>query len=202
MSANVVGEITGSEFPKEIILVGGHLDSWDLGTGAHDDGAGCAVSLETLRLIKALGLRPKRTVRVVLFMDEEFGGTGGRFYIRDEHRKGENHILAFESDRGGFLPVGIAAGGNRPEALEKLRVWSGLFKPMGILSFTPGGGGVDIGPLVSQGTVPAAVITNAQVYFDVHHSALDVLASVHPRELEWQAIIMATFAYVVAQEGI
>jgi carboxypeptidase Q len=202
VSANVLGEITGSEFPKEIVLVGGHLDSWDLGTGAHDDGAGCAVSLEALRLIKAAGLRPRRTVRAVLFMDEEFGGTGGRAYARAPQREGERHIFAAESDRGGFLPIGLAAGGGSREATERIRSFEDLFKPLGILFISPGGGGVDIGPLVEQGTVPAAVILNAQTYFDVHHSALDVLDRVHPRELELQAVILAALAYIVAQEGL
>ncbi|MGA2361001.1 MAG: M20/M25/M40 family metallo-hydrolase [Candidatus Aminicenantales bacterium] len=201
-SANVVGEITGSESPHDIILVGGHLDSWDLGTGAHDDGAGCAASLEALRLLKDLGLRPKRTIRAVLFMDEEFGGTGGRFYVFASQRKGERHLVAMESDRGGFLPVGIAADRTGGRVLRRLRACADLFRPLGITSIGPGGGGVDVGPLVKQGAVPVAVIRNAQPYFDVHHSALDVLSRVHPRELEIQAIILATLAYVLAQVGI
>jgi hypothetical protein len=201
-SANVVGEITGTELPKDIILVGGHLDSWDLGTGAHDDGAGCAASLEALRLIRAAGLRPKRTVRVVLFMDEEFGGTGGRFYAAAEARQGERHLVAMESDRGGFLPLGIAAGQPGSGVLRRLRAWRALFEPLGVTAVGPGGGGVDVAPLIREGAVPAAVIPNAQVYFDVHHSALDVLTGVHPRELEFQAVLMATLAYVLAQEGI
>jgi carboxypeptidase Q len=201
-SANVVGEIKGEELPEDIILVGGHLDSWDLGTGANDDGAGCAASLEALRLIKGLGLRPKRTIRAVLFMDEEFGGTGGRFYAGADQRKGEKHLVAMESDRGGFLPVGIAAGGPEDGVLRRIKSWSGLFRPLGIMSFGPGGGGVDVGPLIKKGTVPVAVILNAQPFFDFHHSARDVLQSVQPRELELQAIILATLAYILAQEGI
>lgn len=200
-SANVVGEIRGGELPKEIVLLAGHLDSWDLGTGAHDDGAGCAVSLEALRLLKALGLRPKRTVRAVLFMDEEFGGTGGRFYASADQRKDERHLVVVESDRGGFLPIGIAAGGPEGRILERLRALNGLFRPLGISSFSPGGGGVDVGPLIKQGAAPAAVIPNSQTYFDVHHSAHDVLESVHPRELELQAVVLAILAYIIAQEG-
>lgn len=201
-SANVVGEITGTELPKDIILVGGHLDSWDLGTGAHDDGAGCAASLEALRLIRAAGLRPKRTVRVVFFMDEEFGGTGGRFYAAAEARQGERHLVAMESDRGGFLPVGIAAGQPGSGVLRRLRAWRTLFEPLGVTAFGPGGGGVDVAPLIRKGTIPAAVVPAAQAYFDFHHSARDVLSGVHPRELEFQAVLMATLAYVLAQEGI
>jgi carboxypeptidase Q len=201
-SANVVGELAGTDHPEEIVLMGGHLDSWDLGTGAHDDGAGCAVSLEALRLIKDLGFRPKRTIRAVMFMDEEFGGTGGRYYVKDARRKHERHLLAMESDRGGFLPIGIAAGRSEAGLLQRLRALNELFKPLGVTSFSPGGGGVDVGPLIEQGTVPAAVIPNAQTYFDVHHSALDVLERVHPRELELQAVIMAILAVIVAQEGV
>jgi hypothetical protein len=200
-SANVVGEITGTELPHEVILLGGHLDSWDLGVGAHDDGAGCAAALEALRLIKDLGLRPRRTIRAVLFMDEEFGGTGGRAYVRAPERRGERHLVAAESDRGGFAPVGLAVGGRDSRALEKIVSYGDLFKPLGVTFIVPGGGGVDVGPLIERGAVPAAVMINAQAYFDVHHSALDVLSSVHPRELELQAVILAALAFILAQEG-
>jgi carboxypeptidase Q len=135
-------------------------------------------------------------------MDEEFGGTGGRFYVFASQRKGERHLVAMESDRGGFLPVGIAADRTRGRVLRRFRAGADLFRPLGITSIGPGGGGVDIGPLIKQGAVPVAVIPNAQPYFDVHHSALDVFSKVHPRELEIQAIILATLAYVLAQEGI
>jgi hypothetical protein len=121
-SHNVLGEIRGVEKPEEIIVVGGHLDSWDLSAGAHDDGAGCAQSIEALRLIRQLGMKPKRTIRVVLFMDEENGGTGGRDYARSENRKGERHLAAVESDRGGFLPLGIGIGA-KGAGLEKIRSW-------------------------------------------------------------------------------
>ena len=202
-SANVVGQLTGTEKPEEVILVGGHLDSWDLSPGAHDDGAGCVAALEALRLIREAGLRPARTVRAVLFMDEENGGTGGRFYARDERRKNERHLIAMESDRGGFVPVAFAAGGNGSDAVfEKLKTWAPLFRPLGIREFVRGGGGVDVAPLAAGGAVFASVIPDAQRYFDVHHSALDVLESVHPRELELNAIALAVFAYVLAQEGI
>jgi carboxypeptidase Q len=200
-SANAVGEITGSELPKEIVLVGGHLDSWDLAVGAHDDAAGCAVSLEALRLIKALGLVPRRTIRAVMFMDEEFGGTGGRAYAGAPQRKGERHIVAAESDRGGFVPMGLAVGSRDSKVFERMSGLLDLFRPLGISWIVPGGGGVDVGPLVERGAAPAAVIPNSQVYFDVHHSALDTVSSVHPRELELQAIILAALAYILAQEG-
>jgi hypothetical protein len=199
-SANVVGEIRGSEHPDEIILAGGHLDSWDLSVGAHDDGAGCANAVEALRLIKIAGLKPRRTIRAVMFMDEEFGGTGGRFYAVDERRKGEKHLAAIELDSGGFLPV--AVGGGKPEIFEKLKKWEYLFRPLGITMMRPGGGGVDVAPLTAQGTALLGIIPDSQRYFDVHHSGHDVLESVHPRELELNAITLAIYAYILAQEGI
>jgi carboxypeptidase Q len=198
MSANVVGELTGVEFPRQVILLGGHLDSWDLAVGAHDDAAGCVAALEALRLIRELGLRPKRTIRAVLFMDEEFGGTGGRAYVRAPQRKGERHLVAAESDRGGFAPVGLAVGRT---ILRKVSSYADLFRPLGVSFIVAGGGGVDVAPLIEGGAAPAAVILNAQAYFDVHHSALDVVASVHPRELELQAVILAALAVILAQEG-
>ncbi len=200
VSANVVGEITGSELPAEIVLLGGHLDSWDLAVGAHDDGAGCAAALEAVALLHDLGLRPRRTVRAVFFMDEEFGGTGGRAYAAAPQRKGERHLVAAESDRGGFAPVGLAFGRDARD-LERVARYADLLKPFGISFMAPGGGGVDVGPLVTAGSLPAAVLVNAQTYFDVHHSGLDGLASVEPRELELQAVILAALAYVLAQEG-
>lgn len=201
VSHNVIGEIRGSEFCDEIILVGGHLDSWDLGTGAHDDGAGCVQSIEVLRLIKKAGLVPRRTIRAVLFMDEEFGGTGGRAYAAAPGRKEERHLAAMESDRGGFLPIGIGAGAD-PSLVEKLRKLEYLWSPLGIHWVRTGGGGVDIAPLGEQGTHLMSVIPDAHRYFDVHHSALDVLDAVHPRELELGAVVMAVLAFILAQEGV
>jgi hypothetical protein len=201
LSANVIGEITGSELPSEIVLLGGHLDSWDLSAGAHDDAAGCAAALEALALLRDLGLRPRRTIRAVLFMDEEFGGTGGRAYAAAPQRKGERHLIAAESDRGGFVPIGLAFGQDR-KALERISPYADLLRPFGISFIVPGGGGVDVAPLIADGAVPSAVLVNSQTYFDVHHSALDTVASVEPRELELQAVILAVLAYILAQEGL
>jgi len=201
-SANVVGQIRGVEKPDEIVLVGGHLDSWDLGTGAHDDGAGCVQAIEALRLIRDLDPKPRRTVRAVMFMNEEFGASGGRDYAADLRRAGERHIAALESDRGAFLPVGFGLGGTA-EQFARIRRWAELLlAPSGILWVRPGGGGADVGPLAASGTVLMAFVPDSQKYFDVHHSGLDVLTSVHPRELELGAIVMAIMAYVTAQEGI
>jgi len=201
LSANVVGEITGSERPDEIVLLGGHLDSWDLGVGAHDDAAGCAVALEAVRLIKVLGLRPRRTVRVVFFMDEEFGGTGGRAYAAARERRGERHVVAAESDRGGFVPVGLAVGGRDPRILKMVSAHAEIFQPLGVSFIVPGGGSVDVAPLIEKGAIPASVIVNAAAYFDVHHSALDTVESVHPRELELQAVILAGLAVILSEEA-
>ncbi len=200
-SHNVVGQITGSERPDEIVLIGGHLDSWDLGTGAHDDGAGCVQSIEALRLLKELGLQPKRTIRAVMFMNEEFGGSGGRDYACAEERKEERHLAAIEADRGGFLPLGFGVGGN-PPTVERLKRWEYVLQSIGICWISQGGGGVDIAPLAEQGTILIGLVPDSQSYFDLHHSTLDVLSTVHPRHLELGAVALAVFAYVLAQEGI
>jgi len=201
-SANLVGDLRGAERPEEIVLIGGHLDAWDLGTGAHDDGAGCVHALEALRLIKAAGLVPKRTIRAVLFMDEEFGGTGGRFYAGAPERRGERHLAAFESDRGGFLPLAVGLGGG-PGVPERFKAAGGLLRSLGIVQgLVPGGGGVDIAPLAERGVLLGGLIPDAARYFDAHHSALDVLDAVHPRELELGAVALAVMAYLIAQDGI
>ncbi len=199
-SANVIGQLTGSEFPDEIILVGGHLDSWDLSPGAHDDAAGCAVAVEALRLIKEAGLKPRRTVRAVLFMDEEFGGTGGRAYAAWPERDREKHLAAIEQDRGGAAPVGLAFSLERlKEKLKPLEIW---LQPLGINWVRTGGGGVDIAPLKERGAVLGALIPESQRYFDYHHSALDWPEAVSPRELELQAVILAIVIYFLAEEGV
>ncbi len=199
-SSNLAGEIRGGERPGEIVLLGAHLDAWDLGVGAHDDGAGCAQCLEAVRLIWALGIIPKRTIRVVLYPNEEFGASAGLDYARSPRRAGERHLAAIESDRGGFLPIGFGLGS--AASFEKLKKWEGLLRPAGIQWVGPGGGGADVGPLGESGTALLAFIPDAQRYFDHHHSANDSLAAVNPRELELGAVVMAVMALVIAQEGI
>jgi carboxypeptidase Q len=200
-SHNVMGELRGTEKPDEVVLVGGHIDSWDLSAGAHDDGAGCAQSIEALRLLRALGLKPKRTIRAVLFMDEENGGSGGLDYAASPSRQSERHIAAIESDRGGFLPVGIGAG-PKGEAFDKVKSWEPLFQRIGLQWVNTGGGGVDIGPLGQSGTVLMGLVPDSQRYFDVHHSGTDTIDKVHPRELELGATAMALLAYLVSEEGL
>ena len=197
ISANVLGQITGSLIPEEIILLGAHLDSWDLGDGAHDDAAGCAAVIEALRLIKESGIRPERTIRAVLFMDEEFGGTGGRAYAVSPARKGEKHLVAIEQDRGGFLPIGLAFG-RKQEDLKPLLLIEPILRELGLHWIRNGGGGVDIAPLIEQGSIPGSLIPDSQKYFDYHHCALDVAEAVHPRELELQAILLAFIAYFLS----
>ncbi|MGQ9617534.1 MAG: M20/M25/M40 family metallo-hydrolase [Candidatus Aminicenantia bacterium] len=201
ISYNVIGSIKGIEKPEEIVLIGAHLDSWDLGEGAHDDGAGCAHVVEALRLIKELGLKPKRTIRGVLFMDEETGGTGGKIYSISKERENENHIFALESDRGGFTPYYFGISGSS-EAINKLKKWEKILGIVGIKGIREGGGGTDIGFLEKKGAILSTLITDPNRYFDYHHCERDVLSAVHPRELELGAVAIALFSYIIATEGI
>jgi hypothetical protein len=201
LSYNVIGEITGKEFPEEVIVVGGHLDSWDLGTGAHDDGAGCVQSIEVLRILRSLGLNNKRTIRAVMFMNEENGLRGGRKYAEEVLVKNEMHVAAIESDRGGFTPRGFGMSGS-PEQLLKLKGWAILFSPYMISEFIAGGGGADIGPLRPTGTPLIGYIPDSQRYFDFHHSQIDVFDAVNKRELEMGAAAMAALVYLIDKYGL
>ena len=197
-SANVLGEIRGSEFPDEVIVMGGHLDSWDLGRGAHDDGAGVTAALEALRLIKGLGLKPKRTIRVVAWMNEENGGRGAKAYFEYASKAKEKHFAATESDSGGFMPRRFGASA---EVVEKLRAWEPYFHDFGIEKFVAGGGDADNGPLKSLGTLLFALQPDDQRYFDYHHSRNDTIDKVHPRELEFGAISMAVLSWLLSERG-
>jgi len=198
-SANVVGELTGSEKPQEIIVVGGHLDSWDKGQGAHDDGAGCVHSLEALRLLKALALKPKRTIRAVMFMNEENGLRGGTTYAAKD-RPGERHIAALESDMGGFAPRGFGFGDSA--TFRKFIQYEPAFRFVGADRFTVGGGGADISELVRKGTAGIGLTVDFHRYFDYHHSDHDTIDKVNERELALGAAAMALLAYIIAQEGL
>jgi carboxypeptidase Q len=201
LSYNVIGEITGTEKPDEIIAVGGHLDSWDVGEGAHDDGSGCIQAIEALRLYKALGWKPKRTIRAVMWMNEENGLRGGTEYARVAKEKGEKHIAALESDSGGFLPIGFSSTGT-DEQRNKIIGWKDYFLPFNIWQFDRRGGGADIGPLRDQGTVLIGLSPDSQKYFIYHHTAADVFEAVDQRELELGAAAMAAMVYLLEQEGI
>ncbi|WP_299395571.1 M20/M25/M40 family metallo-hydrolase [uncultured Gelidibacter sp.] len=199
-SFNVIGEITGTEFPDEYIVVGGHLDSWDLGDGSHDDGAGVVQSMDVLRLLKESGIKPKRSIRVVLFMNEENGLRGGKKYAEVAKSKGENHIFALESDSGGFTPRGFSFDSS-DAMFEKVLGWKELFKPYLIHYFEKGGSGADIGPLKSDGIVLAGLKPDSQRYFDHHHAATDTFDAVNKRELELGAAAMASLVYLFDTYG-
>jgi hypothetical protein len=199
---NVIGELTGTEFPEQIITVGGHLDSWDNCEGAHDDGAGCVQSIEILRAFKALGYKPKRTIRFVLFANEENGLRGGNKYAEEAKAKGENHILAIESDAGGFTPRGLGFSGS-DEQYQKFMSWRELIAPYGCSEFNKGGGGADIGPLNRALKTPMVSLNpDSQRYFDIHHARSDVFEAVNKRELELGAINMAALIYLVDKYGL
>ncbi|MCB9082563.1 MAG: M20/M25/M40 family metallo-hydrolase [Lewinellaceae bacterium] len=204
LSYNVIGEIRGSTKPGEIIVVGGHLDSWDVGQGAHDDGAGCVQSMEVLRSLKALNYRPQRTIRCVLFMNEENGLRGGRAYAQNAAAQKEKHLAAIESDRGGFTPRGFSADGD-PATFEKryrkVTQWLPLLEPYG-LSFSIGGGGADISPLKPQGTMLFGFIPDSQRYFDYHHTAIDTIEAVNERELNLGAATMTALVYLLDKYGL
>lgn len=194
---NVIGELKGTEFPNEYITIGGHLDSWDPAEGAHDDGAGVVQTIEVLRTLKALGYQPKRTIRFVLFANEENGTRGGIKYADEAKAKGEKHIFALESDEGGFTPMGFGITGSEANYQNLLR-WRPLLLPYSPAEILPGGGGSDIGPLArTQGTPVANYIPDSQRYFDYHHARNDVFESVNKRELLLGAVNMAALVYLV-----
>lgn len=202
LSANVMGEITGSEIPEEVIVLGGHLDSWDKGHGAHDDGSGCVQSIEALRLINSLGLKPKRTIRAVLFMNEENGARGGKAYADNVKENGPKHIAAIESDRGGFTPRGFTVKAEK-SIVKKIASWNYLFESMQANRIVSGYGGVDINPLSEKFGIPTiGLLVESHRYFDYHHSDNDTFDKVNERELELGAAAMAILAYVLAMEGI
>lgn len=199
---NIIGELRGTEFPDEIITVGGHLDSWDNCEGAHDDGAGCVQTIEILRAFKAIGYAPKRTIRFVLFANEENGLRGGNKYAEEAKAKNENHILAMESDAGGFTPRALGFSGTE-EQFQKFLSWKKLIAPYGCTEFVKGGGGADIGPLTRALKTPTASLNpDTQRYFDIHHARSDVFEAVNKRELELGAVNMAAFIYLVDKYGL
>lgn len=201
VSYNVVGEIRGKEFNKEIITVGGHLDSWDLAEGAQDDGAGVMQSIEVLRAIKAVGIQPKRTLRAVMFMNEENGGRGGEKYLELAEKNNETHLFALESDEGGFTPRGFRLEMNEPQ-LSKVAQWKNLFYPYGVYDLSAGGSGSDVGPLKKIGASLAGLNPDSQRYFDVHHASTDVFENVSKRELHLGALNMAALVYLIDKYGL
>jgi hypothetical protein len=200
-SYNVIGELRGSDYPEQIIVVGGHLDSWDVGEGAHDDGAGCVQSIEVIRTLTALGMRPKRTIRAVLFMNEENGLRGGFAYADSAKAKKEKHILAMESDAGGFSPRGIGMEMDHKKR-EFIKSYRKLFYPYGVYEFDTEEGGADITPLHRSGVPVAGLMPDPQRYFDLHHTDNDVFEMVNHRELKLGAVAMTQFAYLISEIGL
>ena len=201
LSYNVIGEIIGTEFPDEIILVGGHLDSWDMGDGSHDDGAGCIQSIEAVRLFIALDIKPKRTIRAVMFMNEENGLRGGKEYARVAKEKNENHIAAIETDAGAFTPRGFGIDADE-ESIAKIVAWKSLFEPYNLHLIGKGHGGADIGPLKDQGAVLISLRVDSQRYFDYHHSDADTFDKISKRELEMGTASIASLLYLLSKYGI
>ncbi len=201
MSHNVIAEIKGSVYPDEIILVGGHLDSWDIGDGSHDDGAGIVQSMDVVNILKNIGYKPKRTIRVVLFMNEENGTRGAKKYFEVSKRNNLNHIFALESDAGGFTPRGFSFTSNT-ENFSVIKNWKYLFDPYLIQSFEIGGSGADISLLKTNNNVLAGLRPDSQRYFDYHHAASDTFDAINKRELELGTFAMTSLIYLFDKYGI
>lgn len=198
LSYNVIGEIRGSDYPNEIITVGGHLDAWDNTEGAHDDGGGCMQSIDVLRIFLEEGIRPKRTVRAVMFMDEEIAQRGGNRYADLSHELGEEHYFAIESDRGVFTPRGFSIDAPSPDKLEAIQEMKQYFEPWGIKEIVAGYSGVDIVPLKNYYELTlAGLIVDTQRYFDLHHAATDTFDQVNRREMQLGSAAMAAIIYLV-----
>ncbi|HLA78180.1 MAG TPA: M28 family metallopeptidase [Vicinamibacteria bacterium] len=197
-SANLIAELPGRERPQEIVLMGGHLDSWDVGVGAIDDGGGCVAAWEALRVLKRLGLRPRRTIRVVFWTNEENGLRGGLAY-RDQHRAElADHVLAMESDGGVFRPRGFGFSGNDKARAAVAQIAS-LLSPIGADHVGPTGGGADIGPAVAEGNIPAMSLdVEGAKYFLYHHTAADTPDKIDPEEIALSTASLAVMSYVVA----
>ena len=201
-SHNVIGEIKGSEFPNEIITVGGHLDRWDVGEGAHDDGAGVVQSIEVLNLIMKLGLTPKRTIRAVAFMNEENGGKGGAAYAAGV-KEGEKHIAALESDEGAGYPLGFGIGGVSDASRKMIETWKPLFSAYKIDKWLTEGGGADLSALHKVTNVPTInLIPDPTKYFHYHHTNNDVFENITEKDLKAGASAMAALVWLISENGL
>ncbi len=196
--ANVVAELRGRERPDEVVLIGGHLDSWDVGCGAHDDGAGVVTSLAVLRTLREAGLQPRRTVRVVLFANEEFGGIGGKAYLAAHKAEMAKFVAALESDSGGFRPTGFTLDGD-PAAVERAAQWMTLFAPLGDVTLKAGGSGADIGGMGGEGVPAFGVGSFGEHYFDYHHSPLDTVDKVDVKDLRDAVASYALMTWLLAE---
>lgn len=197
-SANVIAEVRGREFPDEVVVVGGHLDSWDVGTGATDDGGGCVASWEVLRMVKKLGLRPRRTLRTVLFTNEENGLRGGTAYAEQHQAELANHVLMMESDGGVFRPFGFGFTGSDAARAAVTEIAS-LLSGIGATRIGPAGGGADIGPAVRAGKIPSmSPDVDGSLYFTIHHTHADTIDKIDPTDMARHVAAMAVMSYVVA----
>lgn len=201
ISYNVIGEIVGSEFPDEVIVVGGHLDSWDVGDGAHDNASGCIQIMEVLDLFKRLNLKPKRTIRCVLFINEENGSRGSKEYALFADTSAQKHVAAIESDRGAFTPVGFNVQTDSSEIIEKIRSWLSILERAGIEWIKKGGSGADTQHIKSA-IARLGFVPDDQRYMDFHHSANDVFEAVHPREFELGAAAIAIMVFLLSEKGL
>jgi len=200
-SFNVIGEILGSEFPDEIVLVGGHFDSWDVGDGAHDNGAGCIQTLEVLDLMKRFGIKPKRTMRCVFFINEENGSRGAKVYASFADSSKQIHVAVIESDRGAFTPIGFYAETDSTQIIERLQSWLPILEKANIEWIRKGGSGTDV-QKIKNAKLLLGYVPDDQRYMDFHHSANDVFEAVHPREFELGTASIAIMAYLLSEEGL
>lgn len=198
-SGNAIAEIPGREKPEEIVVIGGHIDSWDVGDGSTDDGSGCLMAMEAALMLHELGLVPRRTIRVVLFTNEENGLRGGKAYAADHAN--EVHVAGIESDSGSGAPWGFGIG-REPHELEALMPYAPLFEPLGAHNFTGGGGGADISPLTAEGMLGLGLRPDTSHYFDLHHSPADTIDKIAPFHLERNAAAMALMAYILAEREL
>jgi Zn-dependent M28 family amino/carboxypeptidase len=201
-SANVIGELRGRDKPDEIVVIGGHIDSWDVGQGAHDDGAGCVIMMEAAHLLEQLGMHPRRTIRVVLFTNEENGLRGAKGYAEAHKDELPKTVLAVEADSGGFAPRGFATGAKDPEAANRLRARvtdvATLLRQLGVHKVTDGHGGADIGPMEPAGVPQVGLDVDGRTYFDIHHTEADTLDKVDPQQLADDAAAVAVLAFIAA----
>lgn len=201
-SGNVIGELRGTTNPEEIIVIGGHIDSWDVGQGAHDDATGCVMAMEAINVLRNLNLKPRRTIRVVLWTNEENGLAGGKLYAADHKDELENHVAAIESDSGGFKPLGYSFECSDEEKLiaaeKQLRDMATLLDPVGAGRITVGSSGADLGPMRDAGIILMGHRVNGEKYFNYHHSHADTLDKVDPHEFSQNIAVMATMAYILA----
>ncbi len=200
LSYNVVGEIKGSTKANEIILAGGHLDAWDNGQGAHDDGAGVVQGIEVLAMFKKLNIKPQHTIRAVAFMNEENGGAGGKAYFEDTQKNNLKHIAALESDAGGFSPRAISVD-TTMGAFTKTFGWKNLLNPYFVQYITQGGGGADIAPLKKLGVPLIGFQPDGQKYFDYHHTSDDTFDKINKRELSLSAGVIGSLIYLIDTKG-